>query len=87
MASQLCEKKVMVEPLVLVSCPEGFVEVENEECLKEEVTAPISVCGLTKKKGDAECGGKQRETEKVAKCPAGAEKVKDKCIQVSETTR
>lgn len=85
MASQLCEKKMKVEPLVIISCPEGYVEIDNQECMKEEVTAPIRVCALKKKKND-ECEGVERETPKVAKCPAGTEKIKNKCIQVGGTS-
>lgn len=81
LASQSCERKILVEPFVMTSCPEGFYEDANDECWKEEVTAPVRVCASKTKKDDTDCPGRQRAAPKVAKCPVGTDKKKDKCVE------
>lgn len=80
--TQTCEKSVQVDPLVLISCPDGFAEGADEECWKEEIAAPIKICLSNKKKDDGNCRPIERVTPKVIKCPPGSEREKEKCVQV-----
>ncbi|XP_055388564.1 uncharacterized protein LOC129617261 [Condylostylus longicornis] len=82
-ASQLCEKKIRVEPIVLLSCPEGFVEIEDEQCWREEVTAPVKVCASKEGKDELDCPPTTRSSKKVAKCPIGTDREKERCFQTT----
>lgn len=84
MVSRQCERRVLVDPIVLISCPDGFIDAGDGECWSEEVTAPIRVCGKDKS-SESDCPPRQRATPKVAKCPEGTERVKDRCLQVRGT--
>lgn len=79
-ASQTCEKKVMVDALAIVSCPEGFEDV-GEICLKETTISPKHLC-LSNGATEGVCPPVIQKHPKVVQCSNGEKPVDGKCINV-----
>lgn len=80
-ASQTCEKKVQVDAVAIVSCPEDFEDM-GEECVREVTTPPNTLC-LSNGSTTGACPPFVRRVPKYPQCPDGGNpNAFGKCIQI-----
>lgn len=79
LATQTCTKKIQVEALALVSCPDGYFD-DGTACVKEIITEPFYSCPGGGAAVDGICVGPVTRIPKIQKCADGTAPVNGQCL-------
>lgn len=78
--TQTCAKKIVVEALAIISCPEGFEDF-GDACVKQTTNPPVTLC-LSNGSTEGACPPFIRRVPKLPQCSNGKPLVGNKCLEV-----
>lgn len=81
--SQTCARKVPVDAIAIISCPDDFQDL-GEDCVKETTSPPTNLC-LSNGSTEGNCPPTIKRVPKVIRCSDGKSPVDGACIH-TETT-